>query len=308
MNVVPREIRVELTAAVPVAAEGELTLENDVRATPLLQQALEAGIADAVRRTALELQDPPLPVAPQAAHAPLSPGADADALLAAARARLRTGAAPLVTPDASAAEADVLAALAGAPSDYALRYRVLEVLGQRPRTPDDAALAPGFAPNLDPAHTDEFALRLEVYVDGPRLADALADAGLRARRDPSATPALRVVLAPAPSWRALQSFRAAALARGATAVTPEFFAAREVVLRLLAPEPQRLLAALARRPPAGLHIQVHAREPARWLLELSLAPDGTPPPTAQPSSPDALRDALRSFSQPPRSPSAGPAD
>jgi hypothetical protein len=161
-------------------------------------------------------------------------------------------------------------ALAGDPSRYTVRYRVLEDLGERP-----ALFLAGEAER-------ELAVRVEVLVDSDRIAETLLAAGLMEEELPvRADGAVHLILEGPPSWKALQLLRAHLLANGATGITPEAFEAGRAVWAVAGPwSSEALRDLLTQQPPAGLEIsdaRADAVSLALWLREAPV-PAGEPAP------------------------------
>lgn len=324
-----REIRVELEAAVPLQSPGE----TEPAAAAPRSRALDAGIAEALRGVLLgrlaEVEgqpaaaeagttpgpeqpgaQPALP-GPGGAARPAPPAAAAPAGAAEAAATAATAMATEATeatdgapgehaPEPIAAP-DVLDMLPGDPSDYVLRYRVLELIGERPAAPGDAApetVAPEtaaperpgragteFAPDGEAAGEGgapalEFALRLEVVLDGGRIQNALQEAGFAPVPGDAAGAFLRIAVERPPSWRLLTRFRRALLEAGASRAVPLELGPRRALLLVEGADPARLEAALAGASSAELSVTVLDRAPELVRVTLSQ-------PAAAPEAPGA---------------------
>ena len=147
----------------------------------------------------------------------------------------------------SLAELDPLAALGGRARDFVLRYRVLERIGERPAV---LLLEQAQPPAL------EYAARVEVHVDTPRLTDALAALGLW-EREPLRAASGVYLIEPPLHWPAWTQLRGALLAAGAGRVVPEDISADGMMIRVDGErgDPASIVARVSADPPQGLEVE-----------------------------------------------------
>ncbi len=156
---------------------------------------------------------------------------------------------------------DVLAALGGAPADYAVRYRVLTEHGER------AARV-----LRDPAVSVEYAVEIEVQVDVDRVARGLRSAGW-IRTVPGQIPShAHRVIVETTDWAAYAAFVDQLRRRGeARLAVPERFEAGRVVLRVEAPgRPGQLLDRLAGDPEGRLELIPLSQGPGELRVRVRL--------------------------------------
>lgn len=184
---------------------------------------------------------------------------------------------------------DLLTMLPGNPRDYVLRYRVLEQIGERPAAPPDEASEgdlkptrpypgpeplyyPGPEPRLYPTGTEpfadreaagegaapalEFALRIEVVLDGDRIQRTLREAGFAPGAGEQARASLRIAVERPPSWRLLTRFRRALALAGAERAIPLELGPRRALLLVEGETQERLAAALAGAASSELSVEV----------------------------------------------------
>ena len=162
-------------------------------------------------------------------------------------------------------EADPLETIGGRPRDFVLRYRVLERIGERPTLslidePEPPAL--------------EYAARIEVHVDTPRLTAALAAAGLWLPAEVETGSGTYWIEAPL-HWSAWAAFRQALLAAGADRVVPEEVSAEGMLVRVDGGrgDPASIVARVSAEPPEGLEVEgPELGEPPRLRIR-KIAPE-----------------------------------
>jgi hypothetical protein len=151
----------------------------------------------------------------------------------------------------------------GDPARFALRYRVLEDLGERP------------AAEATRSGATEYVVRVEVQVDTKRLARRLGELGYPVGGI-SETPGLPFLMEVrgVPSWSAYTALRQHLLERaGARSALPESFEAGRVVLRVEAPGgASGLLERLLADTPPGLRVEPLAVSEAALAIRLTGRP------------------------------------
>lgn len=216
------------------------------------------------------------PVAPAAASVPVSTRVVVEAAVpagdaAAAGAQLRQQALQAGIEDAVRevtrryavpveGEEDPLAALAAPARDFVLRYRVVEQIGERPA-------------GEGPPGGLEYAARVEVDVDTPRLTRALARTGRAAIRTEDAAASTLYRIAAPLRWREWVRFERALRAAGATRAVPHEVDAEGMVIRVeTVGDPDIVLRRVRDAPPEGLVVE-WAGPPSRDLTLRTLAPE-----------------------------------
>ncbi len=284
-----REIRVELEAAVPVQPPEDAGRAAEAPRSRALDAGLAEALRDVLRARLAEAEGQPGTEEPGAETAATAePAASATEVTAATEATEATAATEVEpgdlgepgepAPDDEEAP-DLLDMLPGDPSDYVLRYRVLEIIGERPAAPGDAASGGTATPEgaaseataatkqrprsagrdgpwtwdgsgdgeagEDGAPALEFALRLEVVLDSGRIQEALQAAGFAPLPGEQAGASLRIAVERPPSWRLLTRFRRALLDAGASLAVPLELAPQRALLLVEGANSARLEAALA---------------------------------------------------------------
>lgn len=163
------------------------------------------------------------------------------------------------------AELDPLERIGAKARDFVLRYRVIERIGER----DTVILRTERRP---PAR--EYAARIRVDVDTPRLTNALAAAGLWQPDTTDAASGSYWIEAPL-EWSAWVAFRRALLMAGAAGVVPREITEEGMLVAVDGGRgnPASILSRVASNPPEGLEVRIVGRgEPPRIAIR-GTAPD-----------------------------------
>jgi hypothetical protein len=178
-----------------------------------------------------------------------------EAALAEAVSRVARGL--LADPEGQAPDID-LAKVLGEPTDYALRYRVLEERGERRALLVD-----------DPEVTTEFVVLVEVHVDVDRVQARLAEAGLEAVVGTGQS--FRIELLEVPSERAYTAVRRALVEQaGAERAIPVELAPGRAVLSVEAPEGSKVAVGRLLAADLGPGISLQSLSPAGQTVRLRL--------------------------------------
>ncbi len=148
-------------------------------------------------------------------------------------------------------ELEPLARIGGTPRDFVLRYRVMERIGER-----DTLILLDQAP--PPAR--EYAARIQVHVDTPRLTNALAAVGLW--QQDVADGGTRSYWIEAPlQWSSWVRFRRALLMAGAERVVPSEIsdAGMQISVDGGRGAPASILARVVADPPEGMEVELLVR-------------------------------------------------